>query len=68
MIQKYQKCKKTFTSFDYNNFPNNILNAKIKEKKLVNKSDILGFISNSNLDNKIKILAKKAELKQSMIK
>ena len=57
MIQKYQKCKKTFTTSDYNNFPNNILNAKIKEKKLVNNSD-----------NKIKILAKKAELKQSMIK
>ena len=57
MIQKYQKCKKTFTTSDYNNFPNNILNTKIKEKKLVNNSD-----------NKIKILAKKAELKQSMIK
>ena len=57
IIEKYQKCKKTFTTSDYNNFPNNILNAKIKEKKLVNNSD-----------NKIKILAKKAELKQSMIK
>ena len=32
---------------------NNILDAKIKEKKLVNESDISGFINNSyNLDNK----------------
>ena len=33
------------------------------QKKLVNESDTSGFISNSDLDNKIKVLATKAELK-----
>ena len=40
-----------------------ILNANIKEKELVNKSDISGFIDNSNLDKKKVTLATKAELK-----
>ena len=40
-----------------------ILNTNIKEKELVNKSDISGFIDNSNLDKKIAALTRKAELK-----
>ena len=40
-----------------------ILNTNIKEKELVNKSDISGFIDNSNLDKKIAALTTKAELK-----
>ena len=39
------------------------LNTNIKEKELVNKSDISGFIDNSNLDKKIAALTTKAELK-----
>ena len=35
----------------------------IKEKKLVNESNIFGFINNSDLNKKIAILATKAELK-----
>ena len=31
---------KYFTTADYNKFKSNIVDAKIKEKKLVNKSDI----------------------------
>ena len=30
---------------------NNILDVKIKEKKLVNESNIFGFIYNSDLEN-----------------
>ena len=35
----------------------------MKEKELVNKSDISGVINNSDLDEKIAILVTKAELK-----
>ena len=48
---------KYFTSSDYNKFSNEIINAKIKEKELVDKHDIFGFINNSNLDKKIATLA-----------
>ena len=41
---------KHFTTSDYNKFTVEILNAKIKEKGLVDKSDISGFIDNSDLD------------------
>ena len=40
-----------------------ILDAKIKAKELVNKSNISGFVTTSDLNNKIAILARKAELK-----
>ena len=39
-----------------------ILDLKIKEKGLVNKSDTSGFIDNANLNKKIAILGTKAEL------
>ena len=41
---------------------------KIKEKDLVDKSDISGFIDNSDLDKKIVKLATKAELKSEQAK
>ena len=40
-----------------------ILDANIKEKQLVNKSDISGLINNTDWNKKITILATKAELK-----
>ena len=40
---------KYFTRYDYNKFTGEILNAKIKEKQLVNKSDIFGFKDDSDL-------------------
>ena len=55
---------KYFTRSDYNKFTGEILNAKIKEQGLVDKSDIFGFIENSNLDKKIERLVGKAELKE----
>ena len=56
-MQKYY-----FTSFDYNKFTNNILDAKIKEN-LVNETNTSGFINNSDLDKKIATINEKAELK-----
>ena len=40
-----------------------MLNAKIKEKELVNKSDISRFTENSGLNENIKTSAIKSELK-----
>ena len=40
---------------------NNIPEAKIKDKKLVNESDILEFINRSDLNEKLKTLAINAE-------
>ena len=37
---------------DYNKFMSNILDTKIKEKKLVNESNTSIFINNSDLDKK----------------
>ena len=45
-----------------------ILNKEIKEKGLVDKSDISEFIGNSALDKKIGTLATKAELKSEQDK
>ena len=45
-----------------------MLNAKIKEKGLVDKSDNSGFIDHSDLDQKIATLATKAELKSKQDK
>ena len=64
MTEKYQTVKKKhFIASHYNKFASNILNAKIKEKCLIKKSDIFGFINNSDLEKKIKILTTKAKLK-----
>ena len=51
-----------FTTADYNKFTSQTLDAKIKQKGLVDKSPIAGFLSNAELDNKVAALTK-AELK-----
>ena len=54
---------------DYNEFTGEILNAKIKEKGLVCKSNFLVFIDNSGLNMKIATqLTTKAELKSEQDK
>ena len=54
---------------DYNEFTGEILNAKIKEKELVGKSNFLVFIDNSGLNMKIATqLTTKAELKSEQDK
>ena len=40
-----------------------ILDAKITQKELVNKSDIYNLIKNSDLNTKLKTLTAKADLK-----
>ena len=55
--------KKYFTTSYQNKFANEMLDAKIRNKELVDKSDIYKFIINSDLDKKIETLATKAELK-----
>ena len=54
---------KYFTTSDFNKFTHEIPDVKIKEKELVNKSDICGSIDTSDLDKKIATLAAKVELK-----
>ena len=42
-----------FTASDYNKFISDILDAKIKQKALVKKSDISNLVKNSDLDKSI---------------
>ena len=55
--------KKYLTTSDYNKFAKEILDAKIKEEGLVDKSDISNLAKNSDLDTKLAARAKKADLK-----
>ena len=48
---------------DYNKLMHNILDAKIKEKVLIDKSAISGFVNNADLNKKVVTLATKVELK-----
>ena len=54
---------KYFTTSDYNKFTSKILEIKIKVRGLVDKSDISGFIDNSDSDKKVATLTTKSELK-----
>ena len=55
--------KKYFTTSDYNESTSEILDAKIKEKGLLNKSNISNLIKNFDLNKKLATSATKAELK-----
>ena len=54
---------KCFTTTDYIKFMNDIINVNIKQKELVNKSEISRFINISGLDKKIKAFPTKEESK-----
>ena len=54
---------KCFTTANFNKFTNEKLALKIKQKELVDKSDIAGFINNSDLNEKVATLATKVKLK-----
>ena len=41
-----------FTTTDYNKFTSQTLDAKLKQKELVDKSVIAGFINDADLDKK----------------
>ena len=45
--------RKYFNMSDYNKFTRDILDAKIKEQELVDKSAITGFINNADLNKKV---------------
>ena len=59
---------KYMTTSDYNKFTNDLLDAKIKQKELVNKSDISNLVKNSDLNTNIAPLTTKAELKKEQDK
>ena len=46
-----------------NEFTSDILDVKIKQKELIDKSSISNLVKNSNLNTKLATLAIKAELK-----
>ena len=53
---------KYFTTSDYNKCTSGILDAKIKQKELVNKSDISSLVKNSNLNTKLAITSNKRRI------
>ena len=59
---------KYFSTSDHNKFTCEILDANMKEKRLVDKSDISRFINDCDLDKKIAISATKTELKKEQDK
>ena len=54
---------KCFATADYNKFTSQILDAKIKQKELVDKSAIAGFINNADLDKKRSYMSSKRRMK-----
>ena len=54
---------KYITTADYNKFISETLDAKIKQKELIDKSAIAGFINNADLNNKVAAWATQTQLK-----
>ena len=54
---------KYFTTSNYNKFTNEIIGNKVKEITLLNKSDVSGFIDNSNVNKNITTLNNKSRIK-----
>ena len=61
--EKLEIERKYITIYDYNKFTSDMLDEKIKQKKLINKSDIFNIVKNFDLNAKLTSLATKAELK-----
>ena len=59
---------KYFTAADLNKLTSQKLDAKIKQKELVSKSDISDLVQNADLDYEIATLASKVELKTAQDK
>ena len=59
---------KSFTKSDYNKFRQNILDVKVKEKELMDKSTLPGYINNADLNKKVSTLAMKVDLKSEQDK
>ena len=58
-VEILEREEKYFTAFDYNKFTSDILDAKIKQRGLVNKYDISKVVKYSDLNTKLATLAKK---------
>ena len=58
-VEILERHEKYFTAFDYNKFTSDILDAKIKQRELVNKYDISKVLKYSDLNTKLATLAKK---------
>ena len=54
---------KYFTTFVYNKFTSEILETKLKEKRLVDRSSIYNFVKNSGLNENLATLSTKGKLK-----
>ena len=54
---------KYFTTADQNKFANEKLDLKIKQKGIVNKSDIAGFMNNTDFDKKSSNISNKSRIK-----
>ena len=50
---------------DCNKFASDIFDPKIKQKELLNKSEISNLVNKSDLNTKLKRLATEAELKEA---
>ena len=59
--------KKYFTTLNYNKFTTEILDTKIKEKRLLDKFNVSNLVKKSDLKRKLATLATKAELKAYFI-
>ena len=69
MTSKQQTSKKKcFIIYGYNKFTKELLDAKVKEKELLDKSDISNLVQNSNLNTKLATLKKSAGLKVEQVK
>ena len=56
-----------FTNSDNNEFANNILDTKVKEKELVNESDTCDFVKEAYFNEKLQNITKKAaSIKQNI--
>ena len=54
---------KHITTFDFNKFTSDILDAKMKQKELVNKSNISNLIKNSDTNTNLATSANKSRIK-----
>ena len=68
MMLKYQTLRENSLLLDYNKFTSDIIDAKIKQKELVDKPHISNLAKNSDLNTKLATLATKAELKEEQNK
>ena len=62
LVKKSDIESKYFTTYNYNNFTNQIIDNRIKGKTIVKKPSIFKSIFKANLANKILMLATRTEL------